>query len=523
MNTVDGNAKTPMEQVDELKYWLATAPCNWEPDTNIRRYVLPTGETISCVLWNSLYHVTGTDIVRSLVFRFQAFGRPVKNIKKFEEGVFSDLRNLKPGMDASLEEPKSEFLEMLYKNNCIRTQKKQKVFYWFSVPHDSIFLDALERDLKREKMGIEPTTVAVAEPALSFSFDSTQSLYEQFTKGLSPESSNPTSPQLRGLLFDSSIPAMAPAMIDAAPVKTDDPSAVLYPLDEESVGNTSSSAQSSLGTFALFQSMPQCDQTIAKAPLYSSPDLGYCSMDELQKTPFETNAGSEYFATNSAWSSPNVDDQYVDSSCASPNPLEVAISAIPQTGAATTAFGTPNAGMAANLFGMFSIFEGSPTYKQRRRRASSCTGASTNSNSSNTSSPPRSNAVPYPLKTYTCPLPTCQRLFKRLEHLKRHVRTHTMERPYSCQVCGKRFSRSDNLAQHRKTHDRVLVNSPPPSSDDGNNSASEVNYDDRVAEECYQFDTADVPASCVPEALSLFTGESVSYPMFSVPSTYLVA
>ncbi|CAG8588544.1 5716_t:CDS:2, partial [Racocetra fulgida] len=217
-----------MEQVDELKYWLATAPVNWDSDQNIRRYLLPTGEYISCVLWNSLYHITGTDIVRSLVFRFQAFGRPVTNIKKFEEGVFSDLRNLKPGMDASLEEPK--------------TQKKQKVFYWFSVPHDRLFLDALERDLKREKMGIEPTTVARAEPALSFSFDSTQSLYDQFTKGISPGSSAPPSPQLRSLVFDHSLTPMAPAMI---PIKTDDPSGVLYPLDQESMGNTAS-AQPSL-------------------------------------------------------------------------------------------------------------------------------------------------------------------------------------------------------------------------------------------------------------------------------------
>ena len=30
-------------------------------------------------------------------------------MKKFEEGVFSDLRNLKPGVDASLEEPKVSF------------------------------------------------------------------------------------------------------------------------------------------------------------------------------------------------------------------------------------------------------------------------------------------------------------------------------------------------------------------------------------------------------------------------------
>lgn len=36
-------------------------------------------------------------------------------IKKFEEGIFSDLRNLKPGIDATLEDPRSDFLEFLYK------------------------------------------------------------------------------------------------------------------------------------------------------------------------------------------------------------------------------------------------------------------------------------------------------------------------------------------------------------------------------------------------------------------------
>lgn len=55
---------------------------------------------------------------------------------------------------------------------------------------------------------------------------------------------------------------------------------------------------------------------------------------------------------------------------------------------------------------------------------------------------------------FRCPLESCSRFFKRLEHLKRHVRTHTQERPYHCQRCGKRFSRSDNLTQHQKTHER---------------------------------------------------------------------
>ena len=29
---------------------------------------------MTCVLWGGLYHITGTDIVRALVFRFEAFG-----------------------------------------------------------------------------------------------------------------------------------------------------------------------------------------------------------------------------------------------------------------------------------------------------------------------------------------------------------------------------------------------------------------------------------------------------------------
>ncbi|KAF4585621.1 transcription factor Fst12 [Ophiocordyceps camponoti-floridani] len=61
---------------------------------------------------------------------------------------------------------------------------------------------------------------------------------------------------------------------------------------------------------------------------------------------------------------------------------------------------------------------------------------------------------PYPHKSHSCPIPTCGRLFKRLEHLKRHVRTHTQEKPYICPHCSKAFSRSDNLAQHKRTHSR---------------------------------------------------------------------
>lgn len=139
------------EQGDkDLFHFLANSPKEFREGEKIRKYQLKNGDYIHCVLWNMHFYITGTDIVKVLVWRFQNAGRQIASLKKFEEGVFSDLRNLKPGIDATLEGPRSEFLEFLYKNGCIRTQKKQKVFFWYSVPHDALFCDALERDLRRE-------------------------------------------------------------------------------------------------------------------------------------------------------------------------------------------------------------------------------------------------------------------------------------------------------------------------------------------------------------------------------------
>ncbi|KAL4887463.1 fungal-specific transcription factor domain-containing protein [Aspergillus karnatakaensis] len=49
----------------------------------------------------------------------------------------------------------------------------------------------------------------------------------------------------------------------------------------------------------------------------------------------------------------------------------------------------------------------------------------------------------------------CQSTFRRPEHLKRHFRSHTKEKPFECVQCGRHFSRTDTLHRHELSHHTI--------------------------------------------------------------------
>ena len=47
---------------------------------------------------------------------------------------------------------------------------------------------------------------------------------------------------------------------------------------------------------------------------------------------------------------------------------------------------------------------------------------------------------------------SCGKQFKQSSHLQRHIRTHTTKKPFKCEVCNKQFREGTHLKKHIKTH-----------------------------------------------------------------------
>lgn len=71
------------------------------------------------------------------------------------------------------------------------------------------------------------------------------------------------------------------------------------------------------------------------------------------------------------------------------------------------------------------------------------------------SAPGSKQPAPVRVRSHHCPMLNCGKSFVRAEHLSRHIRTHTGEKPFMCphEGCGRRFSRGDEVKRHMRKHD----------------------------------------------------------------------
>jgi len=60
----------------------------------------------------------------------------------------------------------------------------------------------------------------------------------------------------------------------------------------------------------------------------------------------------------------------------------------------------------------------------------------------------------------------CSRKFWSAEDLRRHVRTHTGETPYACEICQRRFTLKHSMLRHKKKHFDSGVSSNGEATDD---------------------------------------------------------
>lgn len=324
-------------RAEQLKHFLQTAPGNWQEGQQFKAFQISQTSRVLCVLWEGKFYISGTDIVKILSERLRFFGREIVNEKKFQEGVFSDLRAVKPGKGAIIEQVNSDFLTFLRECDSVRTRKKQKVFEWFAVSHDALFETTLRREITKEQLGI-PTFSKITGPSVDLC-------------------------HIIGAYNGSNY---------------------MFPDDFALPGNLAGSRTEFEPNYNLLLN----DQVSEDLPASLAGSL----------------AGSLAFGT----------------------PLDLPLD---------TPLDLPLDSLA---FAKCTDFEPSPV-------SSSFPGF----------------IVPLPAaktveddRPYSCQWSNCCKTFKRLEHVKRHYRTHTNERPYKCKEegCDKSFSRSDNLKCHERRH-----------------------------------------------------------------------
>ena len=391
----------------------------------------------------------------------------------------------------------------------------------FSVPHDRLFLDALERDLKREKMGLEPTTQVVGEPALSFKYDPKRTLYEQFSKAqgaIEGESELETAvrrheeaqreAQLQQLgnednKLNGDVSSLASSRRSTADYSSSRPG---------SAGGADGTASGVHGgtpffnMFRLFEGSPNYKQRRKKGPKTTPSSLGPGARsglaardsseddvgmggDDLEgemsaAAMFDVGvagghgASKQEQAARQAEKQRQVQAQHLAilniQHRSSVGQMHVPSNAIPQ-GYGPGADRYPSRSVHPSIVPTQAAMQRHPDSRHTYPLMADST-AHAHAGSLPPNMVAGANSLPLmpgaqhrssvggtsgtgKTKVFMCPLMTCNKLFKRMEHLKRHIRTHTMEKPFECEVCHRRFSRADNLSQHVRTHAKDGMNS----------------------------------------------------------------
>ena len=90
----------------------------------------------------------------------------------------------------------------------------------------------------------------------------------------------------------------------------------------------------------------------------------------------------------------------------------------------------------------------------RKRKLAAALPSSTSEDDSDSDSDAPSSSNPASEPVHNCPFTSCTKSFLKPSALKRHVRTHTGERPFVCGVsgCGLSFAERGNLKRHERVH-----------------------------------------------------------------------
>ena len=329
-------------------------------------------------------------------------------------------------------------------------------------------------------MGQEPTTLVTGEPAMSFTYDPKRSLYDQFSRSQKGEADDDDT---HG--SDSADTSAVNKMINPA---------------DSLVGRSREDGSSSSDERSGEDARPRAGPNAAFLSMFCLPEGSPTYKRRRRRQPKMTRKSSEDMSDNASSVGSvrqSVDENQVapsighrlglsrnasDAFLAQANPRRLGLlgsighshgghrvgsSSYPENllSMATSSLSTNGLNLASEADGILRHPQRQNTYPMYEPQGGNLGHTSQpfstswpspylHSGGSASHSSSSLPAMSQRVKAYSCPLFSCGRLFKRLEHLRRHLRTHTMERPFQCQVCRKRFSRSDNLTQHARIHTR---------------------------------------------------------------------